>query len=82
MKGIVEGETMNKKEILYLVMDLMTVFFNVWLLGYIISRFDYMHWNIQTVVLVITGTWTIYRLVQIYWYVCKTIHNIKKGINR
>ena len=82
MKGIVEGETMNKKEILYLVMDLMTVFFNVWLLGYIISRFDYVYWNIQTVVFVITGTWTIYRLIQIYWYAYNTIRNIKKGINR
>lgn len=70
------------KDIFYGIMDLFTIAFFGWIIGYVIMNFTNVVWSLPSVMMIIAVAWTTVRFVKIHVYIFRTDKKAKKSVRK
>lgn len=70
------------KNVFYGIMDIFTIGFFGWMIGYVIMNFTNVVWSLPTVMMMIAVVWTAVRFVRIHVYIFRTDERAKKSVRK
>lgn len=70
------------KNVFYGIMDLFTIVFFGWMIGYVVMNFTNIVWSLPTVMMMVAVVWTAVRFVRIHCYIFKTNEKAKKSVRK